>query len=69
MIKWIIATIALIGVILNIYMIHWGFACWVVSNSYWATYNLKKKEYALSALFATYFFLAVWGFIKWRFNR
>ena len=64
--KWIIAGISLTGVILNIFLNRWGFACWIVGNAFWSWFNYNHREYALAVLFFVYFVLAVYGFWVWK---
>ena len=65
-IPWIITLVSIIGVVLNIKMNHWGFACWIVSNIFWTGHNYKKKDYAQSCLFAILLGLAIYGFLTWK---
>ena len=65
-IPWIITLVSIIGVVLNIKMNRWGFACWIVSNIFWIYHNYKKKEYAQSCLFTIYLGLAIYGFLTWK---
>lgn len=43
----------------------WGMGCWIVSNIFFVGYNLHGQSYPQVGLFACYFLLAVWGFVRW----
>ena len=62
---WVVTFASLIGVVLNIYHSKYGFAIWTFTNFLWIirTYNLMAYEQAF--LFTIYFFLAIWGYLKW----
>jgi len=64
-IKWLIAGVSLTGVILNIKLNRWGFACWIIGNGFWTWFSYKQKQYALAVQFTVYFVLAVYGFWVW----
>ncbi len=62
---WSITILSIIGVVLNIYKNKMSFVCWIISNAVWCMYDYHIGSYAQSVLFAVYFFLSVWGLIKW----
>jgi hypothetical protein len=64
--SWLIAVIALIGVVLNIQKRRIGFWFWIVSNAGNVVYSAYKETWSLSILFTIYFILAIWGLIKWK---
>jgi len=63
---WIIAGIALVGVVLNIQKKRICFLFWTVSNAYWMVYDYFGGDYAQSCLFGVYLSLAIWGWFKWK---
>jgi Nicotinamide mononucleotide transporter len=65
MFTWIIAGMALIGTYLNVKRNRYGFALWMITNSYFSILNIRLGSYPQSALFFVYFILAVYGFIAW----
>lgn len=62
---WVLACISLVGVVLNIYKMRTCFIIWAFTNFSWMLYDFYIEEYAQSALFLTYFILAIWGMMKW----
>ncbi len=69
MINWLIAAIALVGVVLNVWGKWQGFLFWLISNAWWCGYNYVSNEYAQSVLFGAFWFLSLYGIYKWRKNR
>jgi len=63
---WIVTLFALTGVILNIKKDKKCFIVWSFTNLFWCVHNFRISEYALSALFAVYFILAIVGLWQWR---
>ena len=63
---WLIAGLAIVGVILNIHKKRSGFIIWIITNFANCLYCFHKTAYPQSALFAVYFLLAIWGVVKWR---
>ena len=63
---WIVTLFALAGVILNIKKDKKCFIIWSFTNLFWCVHNFRISEYALSALFAVYFVLAVAGLWRWK---
>jgi nicotinamide riboside transporter PnuC len=63
--SYVIAVLSLIGVILNIKKIKYGFVVWIFTNAYWCIHDFSSGQYAQSGLFFVYFILAVWGVIEW----
>jgi nicotinamide riboside transporter PnuC len=66
---WLITILALVGTIANVHKQRWCFVVWLITNMAWAIHNYKIGEYAQSALFATYWLLAVWGLRIWKKER
>jgi hypothetical protein len=64
-VKWIVALLAIIGTAANILEHSWGFAIWIITNSFFMVYNFKIREKPQSFIFAVYFCLAIWGLLRW----
>jgi len=62
---WLIAGIALAGLILNIRHTRLGFLLWMVSNAYWFRHNMLIGECAQAVLYWVFFWFSVGGFISW----
>jgi nicotinamide riboside transporter PnuC len=67
-ITWALVAIALRGTWLNAKGKRDGFWFWVVSNTGFAIVNFLLSQYAMSALFTAYLFLAIKGLKTWRKN-
>lgn len=63
---WILACVSIAGVILNIHKKRSGFLLWMITNSAWAIVDFIHGLYAQAFLFVVYFFLALWGWVKWQ---
>tara|TARA_R110000824_G_scaffold399188_1_gene604230 strand:- start:1025 stop:1243 length:219 start_codon:yes stop_codon:yes gene_type:complete len=63
---WIVATLSVVGVVLNIYKSRWCFYIWTLTNFSWMMIDYNAGITSQSALNALYFLLAIWGIIKWR---
>jgi len=63
---WSLMIAALVGVILNIKKKRSCFFVWAITNFSWMVVDFYEKIYAQSALFATYFLLAIWGIYEWK---
>lgn len=59
------AVAAFVATIANVYKQRWCFAVWLVTNSFWAAYDLSIGAYAQAGLFAAYAVLAVLGLYQW----
>lgn len=62
---WIVTTLSIIGVVLNIFKNKWCFVVWGVTNFAWCIIDFYKGIYAQSFLFLVYFILAIFGLFKW----
>ena len=65
MIDWILALISIIGAILNIKRIKWGFALWIIANTGWIIFSFVSGIYGQVPLWIVYNILSIWGFIDW----
>jgi len=63
---WIVAAIALVGVVLNIRKDPRCFILWGFTNYAWAYVDLFKGIYAQALLQLVYFFLSVYGYMTWK---
>ncbi len=62
---WLVTALSIIGTIGNVHKKRWGFGVWSITNFAWVLYNIHLGAHAQATLFAVYFGLAIWGFIKW----
>ncbi len=62
---WSTALLALVGVWLNIHGRRACFAIWHVTNATWAVIDFVHGIYAQAAIQAVYFFLSIYGLLKW----
>lgn len=65
-ISWIAASLALFATWLNIKKDKRCFYIWLITNGFWAGYDIAKGLYAQGALFTAYFVLAVYGLWRWK---
>ena len=63
---WILAFIAIIGVILNIQKKPSGFIFYTVANIGWVVVNVKHEIYAQAFLFCVFTVLSIYGWWSWR---
>lgn len=66
---WILAFIAIIGVILNIRKKPSGFIFYIISNIGWIYVNLKHEIYAQAFLFFVFTGLSIYGWWNWKFLK
>lgn len=67
--SWILALVAIIGVVLNIQKKSSGFIFYTVSNIGWVLVNMHHKLYAQVFLFAVFTTLSIYGWINWKFKK
>ncbi len=65
---WVVAGVALVGVVLNIYKRRSCFLVWIFTNGAWCWYDFSLGAFAQSFLFLVYLGLSVWGFFRWKEN-
>lgn len=63
---WFLAALSILGVILNIRKDRRGFMLWMLTNAAWAFVDFRHGLYAQGTLFALYFVLSFWGWIRWQ---
>lgn len=62
---WMVTSIAIIGVILNIKKDKRCFIIWTFTNGAFALESFIYGAYNMSFLFSIYFILALWGLKSW----
>ena len=62
---WIITIAAITGAAANACKKRWGFGVWIVTNGFWAIYNLGLGLYSQALLFLVFFLTSIVGFIRW----
>jgi nicotinamide riboside transporter PnuC len=63
--SWIIAAAALFATWLNIQKDRRCFWIWIITNGFWAAYDIAYGMYAQAVLFMVYAALAVIGAMSW----
>lgn len=66
---WLLALIAIIGVVLNIKKKPSGFVFYTVANIGWIVVNMKHEIYAQAFLFSVFTCLSIYGWISWKFDK
>lgn len=64
--KWSVAVASVIGVVANIHRRRWCFHIWAVTNASWTAVDVWHGVWAQAALQGLYFFLAIYGIVKWK---
>jgi len=64
-IGWIATIFSLIGVFLNAYQIIWCWLIWIIANSIWIFWAVKKKEWAQVLLWTIFIFANLYGWYMW----
>jgi nicotinamide riboside transporter PnuC len=67
--SWVLALIAIIGVVLNIQKKPSGFIFYTISNIGWVLVNLYYEIYAQMFLFSVFTVLSIYGWISWKFIK
>lgn len=67
--SWILALVAIIGVVLNIKKKPSGFIFYTISNVGWVYINLKHEIYAQAFLFLVFTGLSIYGWYDWTFSK
>lgn len=63
---WIVAGIAVVGVVLNVRKKWQCFLCWMFTNAFWFGRNISIGEHAQAVTFAVFFAVSFYGMIAWR---
>ena len=66
MFEWSLTALSLAGTWFNIQKNIVGWYVWAVANLGWVVSFLQKGMLAEATLFSIYFFLCIYGIIKWR---
>lgn len=67
--SWILALVAIIGVVLNIQKKPSSFIFYTISNIGWVLVNLYYEIYAQMFLFSVFTVLSIYGWISWKFIK
>jgi hypothetical protein len=62
---WIMAILAMLGTVLNIYRVRFCFVLWGTTNIYWVIHNLQIGENAQAMQFVFYTGTSIWGYYEW----
>ena len=62
---WLIAVAAIIGTLANARKKRWGFAVWIVTNSFWCVYDLYFGLYSQSFLYLVFMLISAYGLYNW----
>ena len=62
---WVVATIAVVGVIYNVRKKRLCFIFWLFTNGFWFVRNIVKGEYAQAVTFAIFFGVCIYGIYAW----
>lgn len=65
-IKWSLAALSIVGVVLNIRRRRECFAVWCATNAAWTAVDVIHGVWAQAALQFVYFLLAIWGLMEWK---
>jgi hypothetical protein len=65
MFYWLVSLAALAGVVLNIRKHVACFYIWSMTNAAWAFADWTHGLHAQAVLMSIYFFLSLWGIVKW----
>ena len=62
---WIAASLSLIGIALNTYLIIWCWAVWIVSDFVWIYWSTKKKVWSQVVLWIIFIVANLYGWFIW----
>ena len=65
-IEWIATTLAIVGAVMNAFLMKEGFYLWLVSNSTFMVFSVKNKHYGMALMFFTYLIITVIGILYWK---
>jgi len=65
MLQWCVVVVTLVATVANIKKKWWGFALYMLTNAYWAVYNIVIAETRQAVLYLVFFVLAAWGVWSW----
>ena len=64
--KWSLAALSIVGVVLNIRRRRECFVVWCATNAAWTAVDVIHGVWAQAALQFVYFLLAIWGLMEWK---
>jgi len=64
--KWAIASLSIVGVMLNIRRRRECFYVWSITNFSWMVIDIHHHVWSQAALQFVYFVLAIWGIFEWK---
>ena len=62
---WIAASLSLIGIALNAYLIIWCWAVWIISDFVWIYWSIKKKVWSQVVLWTIFIVANLYGWFIW----
>ena len=62
---WILAVLSIIGSILNVFKIRWGFVFWIVANFGWILVNYNIGLYEQIPIWIVFNVVSLYGFYTW----
>ena len=65
-VEWVATALAIIGAIMNAFLIKEGFYLWIVSNGIFMVFSLKNKHYGMSLMFFVYLIITIIGIFYWK---
>jgi nicotinamide riboside transporter PnuC len=63
---WLVFTLSIIGVLLNIAKKKQGFLFWAVANVLWAVIDFSHGLALQGILFIIYTIFSIYGYMKWK---
>lgn len=63
--SWVLASVSIFGMVLNINKNKWCFGVFAVTNFSWLVYFIYIKEYAPAFLQFVFLLSSFWGLWKW----
>ncbi len=64
--EWVLTGLSLLGSWLNIHKKISSWYVWAFANAGWVACFVNKGMLAEATLFVVYFFLSIYGMVKWR---
>jgi nicotinamide riboside transporter PnuC len=62
---WVVVAVSIVGTVLNARRNIWCFPLWIIANLFWIIYGYNKSAPAMTAMFAVYLGLAIYGWVFW----
>ncbi len=64
-IAWLFTALTIIGTLSAIHKKWWCFLIFAGTNTYWIFYDIKYGAFAQATIFFGYFFINIYGALKW----